>query len=702
MWRSLWRSIDRFSVQEFKYLINELQEVKVVDKLDKEFVVDILRSIVEIVIYGDRRDPSIFEYFMECQILAEFLRILKISRNSGIEAQLLHYLGIMIQNLDSEHAIYYCFSNEYINSIILQPYEFDAGDLAHYYISFLRAVSGKLNRDTICLLVKVQEDTVVSFPLYTEALKLAWHEEKMIQIAVRALTLSIYNVSDDMVLAFITTPPVSEYFSGLVLNLKEQCYNLDALVSSTKDNYTYKMRKGLLLEAEKVVDDLYYFKDVLRVGEPRLSTLMIEKLLSLFVLPVLLPSLLSNQTTELQISSVTSLYIISRLLQVVDAKELVNSVASALLNPHTVLSMSSDRDIISTNPANSFLGHLNEVEDNGLGVATPESGRTENSNMNYLSDHSSEDISSSTLSANLGMDNLQTQSDGILALILSGNHTLLLAFLMFLLVLSESKDLEDSLSLMMGIAQNKIGEDKVMEQASHIPPSHAVGASIFARHMPQILTALLKILVSQPQLSILTLWNTGWILRKLLVFQEKKLTDQDFDLLNLSCKDSCDMLLKEVNRSWFDYIPVTLKSEWENCKTALEESSQSKDPFFFLEPALDRHIPDGDIPSSLAWKRMVGVVKPMIDENHPTWLHLRVREYDPMLEVNKTGRYQSVDKDRTVDRKWTLGFPNDGACEAARSLILKEISMQRLSVESLLAPLLHSSAKSSSPDCRGE
>lgn len=42
---------------------------------------------------------------MEYQILAEFLRLLKISRNSRIEAYLLHYLSIMIQNLDSDHAI---------------------------------------------------------------------------------------------------------------------------------------------------------------------------------------------------------------------------------------------------------------------------------------------------------------------------------------------------------------------------------------------------------------------------------------------------------------------------------------------------------------------------------------------------------------------------------------------------------------------
>lgn len=195
MWRYLWRSIDRFSLQYFKYIINELRDIRVVDEYNREVVVDLLQSVVEIVTYGDRHDPSIFECFMEYQVLAEFVRTLKISRNSRIEAPLLQYLSIMIQNLNSEHAIYYCFSNEYINNIITHQYDFDGGDLMPYYISFLRAVSCKLNRDTLCLLVKVQQDVVVSFPLYSEALKFSHHGEKMIQIAVRAISLNIYNAS---------------------------------------------------------------------------------------------------------------------------------------------------------------------------------------------------------------------------------------------------------------------------------------------------------------------------------------------------------------------------------------------------------------------------------------------------------------------------------------------------------------------------
>lgn len=48
---------------------------------------------------------------MEYQVLGEFVRVLKISKSSRIEAPLLQYLSIMIQNMDTDNAI--CKTNEY-------------------------------------------------------------------------------------------------------------------------------------------------------------------------------------------------------------------------------------------------------------------------------------------------------------------------------------------------------------------------------------------------------------------------------------------------------------------------------------------------------------------------------------------------------------------------------------------------------------
>lgn len=84
------------------------------------------------------------------------------------------------------------------------------------------------------------------------------------------------------------------------------------------------------------------------------------------------------------------------------------------------------------------------------------------------------------------------------------------------------------------------------------------------------------------------------------------------------------------------------------------------------------------------------IKQPKIDEVHPTWLHLRIREFDPKFEPNKIRGHRSNVSIPATDGKWTLGFQDAMACNAARSLILEEIRKQRSNVESLIAPLLHS------------
>ncbi|KAF7146244.1 hypothetical protein RHSIM_Rhsim04G0130200 [Rhododendron simsii] len=794
MWRTLWRSIDRFSLQHFKHVINELRVIKVVDKLNKDLVVDLLQSIVEIVTYGDRHDPAIFECFMEYQVLGEFVRVLKISKNSRIEAPLLQYLSIMIQNMDTDNAIYYCLSNDYINSIITHQYQFDGGDLASYYVSFLRVVSCKINKDTLCLLVKVHEEAVVSFPLYSEALKFAYHGEKMIQTAVRALTLNIYNVGDDMVYQFVTAPPVSQYFSDLILSIKTQCLHLDSLVNVT-DGKTGE----LLLETDKIVDDLYYLEDVLSVDEPRLSKMISESLISILVFPMLLPLLPLRPSNGPYVSAVTSLYVVARLLQIVQRKSLINFVASAVL--YAMFSSVTDGSEVVTNSgtaqANDFANPLDEI-------VGPETKGAENLKMSYLLGYLSENLSLDCRFSGIPCDDTGKERGGILPHIFSDNKTLMLASLMLLLVLAESKDLDYRLAGLIGFRQT----ETTMQKTYNSSPPQVFDSRVFMIHLPQILRALLKVLATQPPFSVLTQWQTGWFLRKLLIFQETKLDIHDIHLFNRSYEQSCECLRKELAGCWFDYIPDTLRNEWENCKRVLEETSQRKDPFFVLELANHQLTSCGGTASILAWQKMIDAVKvyvlhlhlkafiyrgdpfenplrnlkstslaisgrkyvsdlssasfgseislgsgipckisfskigmrdiylipiatgisgkllllekhplhskrgvviaiaplaglnPKIDENHPTWLHLQIREFDPTFDEKKLRSHRVNATNHEQDGKWTIGFTNAKACDAARLLILEETNKQRSSVESLLAPLLNISQHIA--NCQGD
>ncbi|KAK1287075.1 hypothetical protein QJS10_CPB19g00457 [Acorus calamus] len=83
----------------------------------------------------------------------------------------------------------------------------------------------------------------------------------------------------------------------------------------------------LLREIDEVTDDLSYCKDVLNVGNLCLSKLIMSNLLSILVVPIILPSLRSNQNLEgLSMSALTSLYILTRIVQIIGGQELVDTV----------------------------------------------------------------------------------------------------------------------------------------------------------------------------------------------------------------------------------------------------------------------------------------------------------------------------------------------------------------------------------------
>ncbi|GFZ02537.1 hypothetical protein Acr_15g0011450 [Actinidia rufa] len=101
--------------------------------------------------------------------------------------------------------------------------------------------------------------------------------------------------------------------------------------------------------------------------------------------------------------------------------------------------------------------------------------------------------------------------------------------------------------------------------------------------------------------------------------------------------------------------------------------------------------------ASLAIHRLLlyPALPPKIDENHPTWLHLQIREFDPSFDEGKARSHRPNISNHEEGSRWTLGFPDAKACDATRLLILEEINKQRSSVESLLAPLLQDRSENS-------
>jgi hypothetical protein len=60
------------------------------------------------------------------------------------------------------------------------------------------------------------------FPLYTEALKFFNHDESMVRIAVRTLTLNVYQVDEPALRSFILDRSAVPYFSNLVWFMRDR------------------------------------------------------------------------------------------------------------------------------------------------------------------------------------------------------------------------------------------------------------------------------------------------------------------------------------------------------------------------------------------------------------------------------------------------------------------------------------------------
>eukprot|EP01135_Chromosphaera_perkinsii_P005824 Nk52_evm13s367 gene=Nk52_evmTU13s367 len=196
---------------------------------NKELLVETLRSIAEILIWGDQNDNRVFDVFLENNMLFYFLKILNQNTGRYVKVQMLQTLSILFENISNETALYYLLSNNHINAIIVHKFDFSDEEVLAYYISFLKTLSLKLNPSTIHFFYN---EHLSDFPLYTEAVKFFNHSEAMARIAVRTISLNIFRVNSKQVLDFILGKQSVPYFSNVIWFIANQSVELDELLGA--------------------------------------------------------------------------------------------------------------------------------------------------------------------------------------------------------------------------------------------------------------------------------------------------------------------------------------------------------------------------------------------------------------------------------------------------------------------------------------
>lgn len=352
--RNIWKPKNVHSLEYLKYLYAVLSKNQNVSESNRGLLVETLRSIAEILIWGDQNDSSVFDFFLEKNMLSFFLKILKQKCGSYVCVQLLQTLNILFENIRNETSLYYLLSNNHVNSIIVHKFDFSDEEVMAYYISFLRTLSLKLNNHTIHFFYNEHTN---DFPLYTEAIKFFNHSESMVRIAVRTLTLNVYKVEDKSMLRFIRDKTAVPYFSNIVWFIGSHILELDTCIHNDINQLSGQTRLSDLVAEH--LDHLHYLNDILCLNIEDLNIVLIEHLLNKLLLPLYILSLLPSKKDVVHkrkvvfISTPLSLFLLSQVFLILRERQLVHVLALILLkgSPSTLVkSVDSGKDdsLIST------------------------------------------------------------------------------------------------------------------------------------------------------------------------------------------------------------------------------------------------------------------------------------------------------------------------------------------------------------------
>ncbi|XP_073503833.1 protein CLEC16A isoform X6 [Phyllobates terribilis] len=330
------------SLDRLKYMYHVLTKNTTVTDLNRNLLVETIRSITEILIWGDQNDSSVFDFFLEKNMFVFFLNILRQKSGRYVCGQLLQTLNMLFENINHETSLYYLLSNNHVNSIIVHKFDFSDEEIMGYYICFLKTLSVKLNSHTVHFFYNEHTN---DFALYTEAIKFFNHPEHMVRVAVRNITLNIYKVNNQPMLHYIRDKTAVPYFSNLVWFIGIHVIELDKCVQTDEE---HKNRGSLSNLVSQHLDHLNYLNDILIINCEFLNDVLTDHLLNRLLLPLYVYSLVNQDQAadRPRISPQVSLYLLSQVFLTIHYAPLVDSLADVILNGDlTMFSSKPEHDV---------------------------------------------------------------------------------------------------------------------------------------------------------------------------------------------------------------------------------------------------------------------------------------------------------------------------------------------------------------------
>nr|GMC93202.1 protein TRANSPARENT TESTA 9-like isoform X1 [Ipomoea batatas] len=483
--------------------------------------------------------------------------------------------------------------------------------------------------ENACYKLRYPQDEVISFPLYVEAIRFAFHEEGMIRTAVRALTLNVYHVGDEAVNRYVVSAPHADYFISLIKFFREQCVSLNRLVSNASKNLGADAISSAISSVDEIEDNLYYISDVISAGIPDVGRLITDNILKFLIFPLILPSLRMEVVDDTEIGAATSLYLLCCILHIVKIKDLANTIAAALLCRIETFRPRSEAKI-NGYVASDGLTKECEESDNGDLKLKPDAGLLRVSvpklscSQNQLECKLQQDCSGSHFALREALLSYITCGNDVQV---SGSLKLDEAMLDALGILPQRK--QQKKLLLQALVGEESGEEQLFCSESNVTKDcfsgeldsyleklkdqygvacsyQDIGTSPRV-HRFQVLDALVS-LFCRSNISAETLWHGGWLLRQLLPHSDANFNSNHRELLEGSYCSCTQRILEETRGTWPDLLIVFKRRR---LLAAIEASSPQKDPKSMLlqkKVSASEDMFSGDS-SFAAGERMCEIVK---------------------------------------------------------------------------------------------
>ncbi|GBC03975.1 hypothetical protein RclHR1_05430005 [Rhizophagus clarus] len=320
--------IEKYSPENIRRLSDLLKKQS--KNGNDDSVVDVLKEMTQVLVWGDQHNQTILDYFFENNIHHIILNLLKQTKSPNITNQILQTMNILVENIHDLTSLYFLLSKNYVNEIICHKFDFSNDEILAYYIIFLRTLSLKLDSSTLYFFFNERHN---DFPLYSEAIKFFKSDDSMIRTAVRTITLNIFAVNNAQTQEFILDRNASPYFSNLVNFISDFSRTLDEISDSMDYYKRYQTFNYYLVEH---CDNFYYINDIIKLENERMNQELTSHLMDLLLKPIYADSLVKREflpyKQATRINSVVALALLCHVLYIFHHPPLVTATVAMLFS----------------------------------------------------------------------------------------------------------------------------------------------------------------------------------------------------------------------------------------------------------------------------------------------------------------------------------------------------------------------------------